>query len=136
MRIIRERPSSTPGPADRFIGSVWIDEIAIAPEPARLRAFSVHFPPGARTAWHSHPHGQALHVMEGVGRVQREGGTIQAIRAGDTIQSDPNESHWHGSAPDHFMTHLALQEADEHGLDAAWGEHVSDEDYQATPEAH
>ena len=91
----------------------------------------MHFTPGARTGWHKHPNGQVLHVTEGVGLAQRRGGGVEQIRAGDTVRFDAGEDHWHGAAPGHFMTHLALHEADEDGNDAYWGEKVSDEEYFA-----
>jgi quercetin dioxygenase-like cupin family protein len=98
-----------------------------------MRALSVHFSPGARTAWHRHPFGQVLHVVEGVGRAQGRGGPIEQVRAGDTIRFEADEEHWHGAAPATFMTHLALQEADDEGVPAYWGEQVSDEEYLADP---
>jgi quercetin dioxygenase-like cupin family protein len=94
----------------------------------RAQLLSVHFTPGARTAWHKHPHGQVLHVTEGEGRVQTRGGPVETIRAGDTITFEPDEEHWHGASPTTFMTHLALQEADDEGVPAYWGDHVSDEE--------
>jgi quercetin dioxygenase-like cupin family protein len=134
MDIIRTRPKSQPGPSEWFVGSVWIDRIAVATAPARLRAFSVHFSPGARTAWHRHPFGQILHVTEGVGRVQRWGEPVREIRAGDTVWTEPNEWHWHGAAPDRFMTHLAMQESESDGTDVYWDEHVGDAEYRAAPD--
>ncbi|WP_067885268.1 (R)-mandelonitrile lyase [Nocardia vaccinii] len=133
MIVIRTHPDSTPAPAQRFTGDVFVDELAIADKPSRLRAFSVHFAPGARSAWHSHPFGQILHVVEGVGRVQAEGGALQEIRAGDTIVTRPGEYHWHGAAPGSFMTHIAMQEADDDGVDAYWRAHVDDNTYLAAP---
>jgi quercetin dioxygenase-like cupin family protein len=118
------------GPADWFSGEVWLDEIAAGESPSRLRAASVHFTPGARTAWHSHPVGQVLHVTEGTGRVQSKGGAVTGIRAGDTVHAEPGEVHWHGAAPHSFMTHLALQEAGPDGTTADWLEHVTDAEYQ------
>jgi quercetin dioxygenase-like cupin family protein len=134
MEISRTRPESQRGPADWFTGEVWLDAIDPgAPLPSRMRALSVHFSPGARTAWHTHPFGQVLYVVEGVGRAQAEGGPVQEIRAGDTVRFAANESHWHGASPGTFMTHLALQEADDQGVAADWGEQVSDADYLADP---
>src|SRR5437867_121961 len=100
---------------------------------SRLRAYRVHFTPGARTAWHTHPNGQVIHVTEGLGLAQRRGGAVEQIRAGDSVRFEPGEEHWHGAAPMHFMSHLALHEADEDGVDASWGEHVTDAEYNATP---
>lgn len=131
MRI--DRPSTQPGPADWFTGQVWLDEIASGPPPSRLRALRVHFSPGARTAWHAHPLGQVLHVLEGTGRVQRQGGGVSEIRAGDTVHAEPGEVHWHGAAPHSFMTHLAMQEAGPDGATTEWGDHVSEAEYQVTP---
>lgn len=134
MIVIRNHPDSAPAPADRFTGTVFVDELAVAEPPSRLRAFSVHFTPGARSAWHSHPFGQILHVTEGVGRVQAEGGPLYEIRAGDTIVTRPGECHWHGAAPGSFMTHIALQEADDDRIDAYWREQVDDQTYHSAPE--
>lgn len=110
MFVVRDHPESSPAPAGRFTGQVFVDELVIASPPSRLRAFSVHFTPGARSAWHSHPYGQILHVIEGVGRVQAEGAPPREIRPGDTVLTLPGEYHWHGAAPGHFMTHIAMQE--------------------------
>jgi quercetin dioxygenase-like cupin family protein len=133
MEVIRERPESGRGPGERFTGEVWLDTVGVTPPPSRVQALSVHFTPGARTAWHSHPMGQLLHVTEGEGRVQAKGGPIHAIKAGDSVRIEAGEEHWHGAAPDRFMTHIAIQEGDEEGLPAYWGEHVSDEEYLAEP---
>ena len=89
----------------------------------------MHFTPGARTAWHTHPHGQTIFVTEGVGRCQREGGPIEEIRPGDRVFFEPGENHWHGAAPNRFMAHIAMQQNDESGSPVTWGEHVSDEQY-------
>lgn len=129
MEIERERPSSRPGPADWFTGAVWLDPIAEAQPPSRLAALSVHFSPGARTAWHHHPFGQVLHVLEGAGRAQTRGGPVEVIRAGDTVRFAPDEEHWHGAGPETFMTHLALQEAGDDGRTTLWLEHVTDAEY-------
>ena len=64
MHITRKRPDTWQGPAENFTGTVWLDEIAAPEPPSRLRMFNVHFAPGARTAWHRHPRGQVLHVLE------------------------------------------------------------------------
>lgn len=129
MRITRTRPDTQPGPPETFTGAVWIEEVAITDPPARMRIRSVHFAPGARTAWHRHPVGQTLHVTEGAGLVQARGGTVEPIRAGDTVWAEPGEWHWHGGGPGTFMTHLAAQEADADGGEAEWGEHVTDAEY-------
>jgi quercetin dioxygenase-like cupin family protein len=119
------------GPTEWFTGEVWLDEIAVPPPPSRLRVHSVHFTPGARTCWHRHPLGQVLHVTEGSGVVQRSGGPVEQIRAGDSVWIEPDEWHWHGAGPRTFMTHLAVQEAADDGTEAERGEHVNDTDYQA-----
>jgi quercetin dioxygenase-like cupin family protein len=120
------------GPADSFTGTVWQDPIIEAPAPARVRAGRVSFEPGARTAWHTHPLGQTLHVLSGLGRVQTWGGPIREIRAGDTVWIAPGEKHWHGAAPTSAMVHLAMQESLD-GAHVTWLEHVSDEQYKAAP---
>jgi quercetin dioxygenase-like cupin family protein len=116
------------GPADYFTGRVWQDPIIEAPAPARIRAAFVRFEPSARTAWHTHPLGQTLRVVSGIGRFQTWGGPILEIRAGDTVWIPPGEKHWHGAAPDTEMMHLAMQE-DLDGKHVEWLEHVSDEQY-------
>ncbi|VAW19000.1 FIG01004241: hypothetical protein [hydrothermal vent metagenome] len=121
------------GNADWFTGTVWQDPINEAPEPARARSVRVGFTPGARTAWHTHPLGQTLHVLSGVGLVQAKGGPVRIIRAGDTVWIPPGEKHWHGAMPEIGMVHLAIHEALD-GVHINWMEKVSDEDYLATPE--
>ncbi len=129
MQITRagDTASLTP-PAEYFTGRVRQDAIVEAPEPARLRATWVTFEPGARTAWHTHPLGQTLHVVSGTGLFQTEGGTIVTIRPGDTIWIPPGERHWHGAAPDTAMCHLAMQEAQD-GVHVVWERHVTDAEY-------
>lgn len=121
------RPSSK-GPADWFTGTVRIDPLFDVPEPARSGGASVTFEPGARTAWHTHPLGQTLIVISGVGRVQRLGGAIEEIRPGDVVSFAPGEKHWHGASPTTAMTHIAIQEKLE-GKAVDWMEHVTDEQY-------
>lgn len=116
------------GPTEWFTGHVRLDPLFTAPEPARVAGAAVTFEPAARTAWHTHPLGQTLVVLSGVGRAQREGGPIEEIRAGDVIWFAPNEKHWHGAAPTTAMTHIAIQEA-QGGKTVDWLEHVSDEQY-------
>jgi len=122
------RPSAK-GPADWFTGTVRIDPLFEAPDPARGRGASVTYEPGARTAWHTHPLGQTLIVITGVGRVQRWGGPIEEIRPGDVVWFPPSEKHWHGAAPTTAMTHIAIQEA-LIGKQVDWMEKVSDEQYR------
>ena len=118
-------------PAENFTGTVWQDPIVEAPAPARIRGAWVRFEPKARTAWHTHPLGQTLHVVSGVGRVQLWGEPIREIRPGDTVWIAPGEKHWHGAGPDTNMVHIALQEHLD-GKHVTWLEHVSDEQYSAT----
>jgi quercetin dioxygenase-like cupin family protein len=119
-------------PADYFTGTVWQEPIIEAPAPARIRGAWVRFEPRARTAWHTHPLGQTLHVVSGVGRVALWGGPVREIRAGDTVWIPPNEKHWHGAAPKNRMVHLAMQEALD-GSHVTWMEHVTDAQYAAEP---
>jgi quercetin dioxygenase-like cupin family protein len=123
------RPSGR-GPADWFTGTVRIDPLMNAFDPARVQGASVTFEPGARTAWHTHPLGQTLVVTAGRGRVCRWGGAIQEIRPGDVVWFAPGEKHWHGATADVAMTHVAIQEV-EGGRAVDWLEHVSDADYGA-----
>jgi quercetin dioxygenase-like cupin family protein len=121
--------ASRKGPAEWFTGTVWIDQIVEGKEPSRVRLVRVSFEPGARTAWHTHPVGQVLHVLSGSGLVQEEGGPVREIRPGDTVEIQPNKRHWHGAGPSNIMVHLALQEANAEGVHVSWMEHVSDEQY-------
>jgi quercetin dioxygenase-like cupin family protein len=133
MQITRGTTQTAPGNSDWFTGSVFLDQIAAPSGASRLSAASVHFTPGARTAWHTHPHGQTLWVLEGVGLCGRRGGPVEVIRPGDSVFFEPGEEHWHGASPTRLMTHLALQQADEDGNAANWLEHVTDEEYAAAP---
>ena len=128
-------PSSNPvqGPAEMFTGEVTIETIKPVSENSRLSISSVHFEPGARAAWHSHPHGQTLIVTEGVGVIQRKGEPIQLIKKGEVVWTEPNEEHWHGGSANSSMTHLAIQELDDQGNLATWGKHVTDEEYIQQP---
>jgi quercetin dioxygenase-like cupin family protein len=127
--------SSTKGPAHMFSGDVYFDIIVKGEEPSRVRVNSVHFAPGARTAWHSHAVGQTLHVSEGIGVVQERDGEITILHPGDTIHTLPGVWHWHGATKDHFMTHLAIWEAPESGPESDWGDLVSDEEYEQQPDS-
>jgi len=135
MQITRTSSPTAAGPSERFTGAVYVDPVATPSGPSRLSAASVHFAPGARTAWHAHPFGQTLYVTEGVGLAQRRGGPIEVIRPGDRVFFEPGEDHWHGAAPTRFMTHLALQQADDQGVAATWGPLVADDEYGAAPPA-
>ena len=116
------------GLAEWFTGTVRIDPLFQATDPARGAGNSVTFEPGARTAWHTHPLGQTLIVTFGCGWVQREGGPVEEIRPGDVIWFSPGEKHWHGATPTTAMTHIAIQEA-LNGKPVDWIEHVSDQQY-------
>jgi len=121
--------ASRKGPVDWFTGSVRIDPLFAAAEPARGQGAAVTFEPGARTAWHTHPLGQTLIVTFGVGWVQREGGPIEEIHPGDVVWFSPGEKHWHGASPTTGMTHIAIQEA-LNGKVVDWMEKVSDDQYR------
>jgi len=118
------------GPAEYFTGVVRIDPLFQAPNPARVIGASVTFEPGARTAWHTHPLGQTLIVILGLGWVQHWGGSIEEIRPGDVVWIPPGEKHWHGATPKTAMTHIAIQEA-LNGKAVDWMEKVSDEQYRS-----
>jgi quercetin dioxygenase-like cupin family protein len=130
MEITRNSIETARGREDWFSGTVFIDPIAAAPP---LSAAAVHFTPGARTAWHTHPNGQTIWVTEGIGLCQGEGGSIELIRPGDRVFFESGEKHWHGAHPTRLMTHIAMQLADESGSPVSWGEHVTDEDYAKAP---
>ncbi len=121
--------ASGKGPAEYFTGTVRVDRLFEAPEPARVLCASVTFEPGARTAWHTHPLGQTLIVTAGSGRVQRWDGPIKEIRPGDVVWIPPAEKHWHGATPTTSMTHIAIQEK-LNNKTADWMEKVSDKQYQ------
>ncbi|MBK0326320.1 cupin domain-containing protein [Rhodobacteraceae bacterium F11138] len=131
IMIAGSRPTKQAS-ADWFTGTVWQDPVIQAPDPARISALRVAFEPGARTAWHTHPLGQTLHVLSGVGLVGLRDAAPRTIRAGDTVWIPPGEEHWHGACPTTGMTHLAMQEMQD-GRVADWLEHVSDRDYTRAP---
>src|SRR5689334_3030855 len=131
MQITRNSIKTMPGPSERFTGAVFVDQVAVPSGAARISASSVHFTPGARTVWHTHPNGQTIFVIEGEGRAQRRGGPLETIRPGDSVFFEPGEEHWHGASPTRFMTHIAMLEVDDKGSSATWGDHVSDDEYGA-----
>jgi quercetin dioxygenase-like cupin family protein len=133
MQITRNTAETAPGSTDWFTGSVFIDAVAVPSGTSRLSASSVHFTPGARTAWHTHPNGQTIYVLEGVGYAQRRGGPIEVIRPGDRVFFEPGEEHWHGASATRFMTHLAMLQVDDEGNNATWGDHVTDPEYGLAP---
>jgi quercetin dioxygenase-like cupin family protein len=122
---VQPKKPSVRGPAQWFTGEVWLDPIVRGEPPSRLSMSAVHFTPGARTAWHSHSLGQMLYVTEGEGRIQSRGADIVTIRSGDVIHTPPDEWHWHGASPEHFMTHLTMTEGE-----ANWGDHVTEAEYR------
>lgn len=133
MKITRQTIDTMKGSADWFTGDVYVDA-AVAPEAdSRASGGIVHFTPGARTAWHVHPHGQTIFILEGVGRVQRKGGPVETVSPGDRVYFEPNEEHWHGAAPNRFMAHFAILQTAEDGTSTTWLEHVTDEEYGQTP---
>lgn len=119
---------SRKGPKEWFTGTVRIDPLFEAPDPARVAAALVTFEPGARTAWHTHPFGQTLIITSGYGRVQRQGGPIEEVRPGDVVWFLPGEKHWHGAAPETAMSHIAVQERRD-GHAVTWMEPVTDREY-------
>ena len=128
IRDNAQRPAK-PGPSNWFTGTVWVQEIVTPVAPARAGSALVTFAPGARTMWHTHPLGQTLYVLSGLGWVQREGGSPEAIRPGDVVLIPPGENHWHGAQAANTMMHLAIQEADATGSPVTWGRAVSDAEY-------
>ncbi len=132
MRKLPKEPT-VKAAAETFTGDAWVDSIVRGEEPSRLRVAVVRFAPGARNAWHAHAVGQTVHVTEGVGRIQSHGGELVVIRPGDTVHTPAGEWHWHGAAPDRFMTHLAIWEAPAEGPETEWGEKVTDAEYRAEP---
>jgi len=131
MEITRSSLDTAAGPSDWFTGAVYIDAVAAVSDASRVSASNVHFTPGARTHWHTHPNGQTIFVLEGVGRCRRRGGPVEEIRPGDRVFFEPGEEHWHGATPNRFMLHVAIAQADDAGTVVTWGEPVSDEDYDA-----
>ena len=133
MQITRNTLDTTAGPSDWFTGDVYLDPVAVPAVRSRLSATCVHFTPGARTAWHTHPNGQTIWVVEGVGLCQRRGGEIEVIRPGDRVFFEPGEEHWHGATAGRLMVHVAMLDVDDDGNNATWGAHVTDEEYAAAP---
>jgi quercetin dioxygenase-like cupin family protein len=128
VEINAKQPSSK-GPAEWFTGDVYVDPIASGQDPSRIQVNLVHFTPGARTAWHSHGLGQTLYVTEGVGLVQSRGEDRHEIRPGDIVYTPSDEEHWHGSAPEHFMSHISMSERAPDKPAHQWGAHVTDSEY-------
>jgi quercetin dioxygenase-like cupin family protein len=133
VQITRNSVKTMAGPSEWFTGAVYVDAVAAPAGTSRVSASSVHFTPGARTAWHTHPNGQTIFVIEGVGFAQRRGGPIEVIRPGDRVFFEPGEDRWHGAASTRFMTHLAMVDVDDKGSAAMWADHVTDAEYAAAP---
>lgn len=124
--------ASAKGSPEWFTGTVRIDPLFQAPEPALVSGACVTFEPGARTAWHTHPLGQTLIVTAGCGWVQREGGPVEEIRPGDVVWFPPGEKHWHGATLSTALTHIAIQEKRD-GKSVDWMEQVSEQQYRSRP---
>ncbi|MGB9118042.1 (R)-mandelonitrile lyase [Bradyrhizobium sp.] len=129
IHLAGSRPTRR-APKEYFIGTVWQDPVVATPAPARVVANCVSFEPGARTNWHSHPLGQTLYVVSGVGRVQTKGEPVREIRPGDVVWIPPGEKHWHGGSPTNGMTHIAMQESLD-GSHVTWMEPVTDAEFSA-----
>jgi quercetin dioxygenase-like cupin family protein len=129
MHITRSEADTQKGSAEWFTGDVYLDTVAVPADGSNFGGALVHFMPGARTAWHTHPHGQTIYVIEGVGRCQREGGPVETIRPGDRVVFEPGENHWHGASPTRLMVHIAMHQNDAGGSPVTWGRHVTDEQY-------
>ena len=134
MTVIRAgaRPTKI-GAAANFTGTVFQDEVVVGKTPSRMRATMVSFTPGARTGWHSHPVGQVLYCVSGVGRICFKGQPPQVLDPGDTVMIPPDTWHWHGAAPDRLFSHLAMSESGEGGQGTTWFELVTDAEYNQTP---
>jgi quercetin dioxygenase-like cupin family protein len=130
MQITKNSLATNHGPAEWFTGTVLIDPVAAPEGASRVSASCVHFTPGARTAWHTHPNGQTIWVLEGAGLCQRRGGEVEQILPGDRVFFEAGEEHWHGARPSRFMTHIAIVQVDDEGNSATWLEHVTDEEYE------
>lgn len=126
------RHTTANNPPEWFTGEVWLDPVAAPSAPGQqANAAIVRFAPSARTAWHSHPGGQTLHILEGVALVQSRGGAVSEVSAGNTVLCPPGEEHWHGAAPHSFMSHLAVWDTLPGQPSAIWGDHVTDSEYAA-----
>ena len=133
MLITRSSISTVTAPAEWSTGAVYLDVMAASADDARVFAVNAHFAPAARTAWHTHPHGQTISITEGVGLVQRRGGPIEVVHPGDRVFFAPGEEHWHGAAPDRLTAHVAVLQVDDAGTTATWLERVTDEEYSQRP---
>lgn len=132
MKITKNIRPTILGPTDWFTGTVYVEPIRDPDEQTAIGCAHVRFAPGARTAWHSHPKGQTLYVTDGVGLVALRGSDATEIHPGDVVYIEPNEVHWHGARPDRFMSHVAMQQADDTGQVVTWFNHVTDDEYKQT----
>jgi quercetin dioxygenase-like cupin family protein len=128
VKIVRAHDNSHAGPAQWFTGRVWFEKVTMGSEP-RLSVMKVRFSPGARTAWHTHPVGQILHVIDGTGLIAERGGHATQIHAGDFALTEAGVWHWHGATPHTFMTHLAIHQTDHNDIEYIWGDHVAETEY-------
>jgi quercetin dioxygenase-like cupin family protein len=133
MEVIRAPCRSRPAEQECYTGVVWVDQEVVGLQPSRLLTFRAQFSLGARTAWHRCPYGRVLHVLHGVGRVQRRGGPAYEVHAGDTVVAAAGEWHWHGAAPNAFVAVMSAHETDPDGTDIEWGAHVTDAEYLLPP---
>jgi quercetin dioxygenase-like cupin family protein len=131
VKYIQSGGKTNTGPAEWFTGAVFVDGLQSPGEDSTLSCAHVRFTPGARTVWHTHPKGQTLYVTDGIGYVGTRGGRVQEIRPGDVVFIGPGEEHWHGATPNRFMSHIALNEADEQGQVVTWLEPVTEADYSS-----
>jgi quercetin dioxygenase-like cupin family protein len=126
----RPAGATSVGPETWFRGEVYVDSLVAGDNtPGSIAMLKVRFTPGARTHWHAHPAGQALHVVDGIGRVQDRGSRVREIRSGESAEAKPGVWHWHGAGPETFMTHIAVQIGDHDGVYTVWGDPVTDEEY-------
>lgn len=128
MKYTKSGGSSAKGPQEWFTGNVYIDTVRNPDEQTAIGCAHVRFTPGSRTVWHTHPFGQTLYVTDGIGYVGTRNGK-QEIRPGDVVYIEPNEEHWHGASPERFMSHIAMQQADDNGEVVTWGEATTDDEY-------
>jgi quercetin dioxygenase-like cupin family protein len=130
MKYIQSSLDTGKGPADWFTGDVYIDTVRNPDDQSAVGCAHVRFTPGARTVWHHHPKGQTLYVTDGIGLVATRKDGVKEIRPGDVVHIEPGEEHWHGATPTRFMSHVAMQEADESGQVVTWLDAVTDEEYK------
>jgi len=121
---------SAAGSAANFTGQVRVDMVWPADDGINASGALVTFEPGARSAWHTHPAGQRLVVVSGLGLTQEWGKPVQEIRPGDVVWCPPGVKHWHGAAPKTAMTHLAVT-GTAAGKNVEWMEKVSDDEYNS-----